>query len=240
MYNHHRTVRIALSFITPAVLAIGLLASGCGPTYRELRWHGQRAMLDGAHGSAAVFFQQAEEKRPGKVDNLHDLGVCSVMLARDRFQEKNHAAAMREVDAAIAYYTAAIETHPGHQASLEGKNIALELKGQFGEALKHAEWAAEFVGPSAKQYIFLASELEERGDRDGAWLRYRQAVAVEPANPAAHRAFAKFLLVNNNEKDAVWHLQAAYRLDPTNKWVLEELASRGAVPPLATREPHVP
>ena len=152
----------------------------------------------------------------------------------------NHAAAMRELDAAIAYYTQAMDVHPGDQASIEGKNIALELKGQFDEALDHAEWAAEFVGPSAKQYIFLAKELEQRGDVDGALLRYRQAVAMELDNPEAHIAFAKFLLRQDNERMAVHHLQQAYRLNPLDEWVLDQLTARSALPPLAPQTENEP
>ena len=110
---------------------------------------------------------------PEDAHNLHDLGVCSMVLARDQFRRRNFPAAMREVDQAIEYYARSINAHPGFQASLEGKNRALELKGQFEQALQQAEWAREFVGPSARQQVFLARELEERGDMDGALLRYR-------------------------------------------------------------------
>jgi tetratricopeptide (TPR) repeat protein len=206
--------------------------AGCGPHYREMRGEGQRAMIAQAYGPARILFQRAEELRPRQVENLHDLGACSVMLAREKFEQGNHAAAMRELDDAVAYYGAAIEVNPGHRASLEGKNVALKLKGQFDEALRHAEWAARFVGPSAQQYVFLARELEQRGDYDGALLRYRQAVAVEPNNADAHIAIAKFLIRNNNASGAVPHLQAAYRIDPLNAWVEGELAQRGALPAL--------
>ncbi len=191
-------------------------------------------MLQGMYGKAGRFFSQAEQARPRHIENLHDLGACSVMLARQAFEHMNHAAAMRELDKAIAYYSRALEVYPGHQASIEGKNVALELKGQFDEALEHAEWVAEFVGPSAKQYIFLAGELEQRGDMDGALLRHRQAVAMEPGNPKAHVAFAKFLLRHKNEQAAIHHLQTAYRLNPTDEWVLDQLAAHSAVPPLAS------
>ncbi|MGB2987570.1 MAG: tetratricopeptide repeat protein [Phycisphaerae bacterium] len=235
MHDLQRSGQSGFIRVFVASLTLPVLLSGCAAQeYRELRWEGQRMMLNSMHGSARCLFEQAEELRPRRVQNLHDLGACSVMLARQRFEQMNHAAAMRELDAAIAYYSQAIEVHPGHQASIEGTNIALELKGQFDEALKHAEWAAEFVGPSAAQYIFLAKELEERGDVDGALLRYRQAVAMESANPDAHVAFAKFLLRSKNEPAAIHHLQAAYRLNPADDWVVDQLTARSALPPLAS------
>jgi len=210
---------------------------GCGPSYRQLRREGQQAMIAGAYGPARVLFQQAEEKKARRAQNLYDLGMCSVMLAKERFEQSNHAAAMRELDEAVDYFNASIDAHPGFTASIEGKNVALKLRGQFDEALKNAEWAATFVGPSAKQYMFLANELEERGDVDGALLRYREAVALEPRNFKVHLAFAKFLLRHGNEDAAVFHLQAAYRLNPSDAWVTDELARRSAIPTLAADRP---
>jgi len=234
MNNLQRLVRSGNRRWFVALTVLPVFSTGCaGPQYRELRADGQKAMLSGMYGPAKLFFEQADEKKPRQVENLHDLGSCSMMLAHQRFEQGNRAAALREADAAVAYFSHALDVHPGHQASLEGKNRALELKGQFDEALAHAEWAAKFVGPSARQFVFLAQELEERGDVDGALLRYRQAVAVESDNFSAHVAFVKFLLRNHNEPAAVHHLQVAYRLNPRDPWVLDQLASRGAVPTLA-------
>jgi tetratricopeptide (TPR) repeat protein len=239
MKNLHQITRSGFPFAAiAACVTLGL--TGCGPHYQELRLEGQRAMLRGEYRPAQYFFLQADEKKANVPANLHDLGFCSFMLARMNFEQMNRVVAMREVDAAIEYYTRAIDSHPGHQASIVGKNLALELKGQFDEALKHAEWAAEFVGPSAKQYIFLAQELEERGDDDGALLSYRQAVAMEPRNPVPHVAIAKFLLRHRNEPPAVIHLQEAYRLNPRDQWVADQLIARGKLPPLAPKPGDTP
>ena len=235
-------LRYGIRFGLPplVVVALALTSGGCGPSYRELRVQGQKCMRDGAYGPARSLFLQADEIKPRRVANLHDLGACSVMLARDKFSQTNYTAAEREVDRAITYYTRAIDAHPGHQASLEGKRIALRLKGQFDEALEHAQWAAEFVGPSAQQYMLLAEELEERGDDDAALLRYRQAVAMEPDNAEAHVAFAEFLIQYGNEDAAVHHLQRAYRIDPRNTRVVDELVKRGALPPLTAPQERTP
>jgi len=222
------------------ILFLIVAVGGCGPSYQRLRLDGQTAMAQGSYGPARVFFIQAEEKSPRRADNLYDLGTCSVMLAREKFEQRNHSAAMRELDAATDYYSSAIEVNPGHIASLEGRNVALKLKGQFDEALRNAEWAVRYVGPSGKQFIYLANELEERGDNEGAILRYRQAVTVEPNNPAVHAAFAQFLLRHHNEAAAVHHLQAAYDLNPDDPWVSEELSRRGAIPSLASQHSAAP
>ena len=239
MSDLQRTSRLGFH-VTVAGAALMVALTGCGPNYRELRLEGQRAVLHRDYGPARYFFLEAEKKKANVAENLHDLGLCSFMLAGQKFERMNRAAAMREVDAAIEYYTRAIDAHPGHQASIVGKNLALELKGQFDEALKHAEWAAEFVGPSAKQHMFLAQELEERGDTDGARLRYRQAVAMEPRSFEAHQAFAKFLLRHKNESGAIYHLQTAYRLNPRDQWVADQLIARGKLPPLAPQGDESP
>lgn len=229
---------IRLHVLLGALLATSL--TGCVPNYYQLRRDGQRAMLDNSYGVARHFFLEAERFKPRRVENYYDLGTCAVMLARNKFKQRNQAAAMRELDSALAAYNQALDIRPSHQPSIEGKNTALELKGQFDEALRHAEWAAEFVGPSARQYVYLANELEERGDVDGAFLRLRQAVAMEPDSADAHVAFAKFLLRHRNEPAAIEHLQTAYRLDPLNDWVVDQLAARGAVPPLAGEDVKTP
>jgi len=214
------------ALIAVAIFCIAAaLFGGCGPHYVQLRNEGQIAMLNGEYGPARYLLLNAENKAHRRVETLHDLGVCSVMVAKQKSNERNHAAAFRELDNAVAYYRRAIDECPGHQASLEGLNIALELKGQFEEALKTAQWAAEFVGPSAKQQIFLAEELEQRGDLDGALLRYRQGVAMEPDNAKAHIAIAQFLMRHDNEAAAVHHLTEANRIDPKNKWVNQQLAA---------------
>lgn len=208
-------------------LAAGMFFGGCGPTYHELRLDGQRSMVAGDYRRARLLFNQADEKARRRADNLHDLGVCSLMIAKEKFDEYNYPAALREVDNALRYYSWAINELPGYQPALEGKNIALEMKGRFEEALKHTEWAVKFVGPSARQYLLLASDYEERQDLDAALTAYRQAVAIDPNHAEAHRALARFLLKNRREAAAIPHLQTAHRLDPNDAWVNAQWAELG-------------
>ena len=216
------------ALFTWTALAVGL--SGCGPNYFDLRKDGQEAIIRGDYAPAAILFAQADQKSRRHVANLHDMGICHTMIAKQKFTQRNHPAAFRELDKAIAYYEQALDVRPGNLACTEGLNTALELKGQFEEALRKAEWAAEFVGPKAKQQIYLAKELDERGDSDAALLRYRQAVAMEPSNPDAHVAIAEFLIRHQQESAALHHLRAAFQLDPQNGWVRQQLAARGALP----------
>ena len=222
--------------VLPVLGALFLSAAGCAtdPTFKELRLAGQQQVVEHNTGTAKRLFDQAHDLLPEDAYNLHDLGVCSMVLARDQFRRRNYPAAMREVDQAIEYYARSINAHPGFQASLEGKNRALELKGQFEEALQQAEWAREFVGPSARQQIFLARELEERGDVDGALLRYRQGVAMEEQNATAHAELGKFLHRQERDDEAATHLQEAYTLNPNEPGVLHLLVELGAHVPYPT------
>ncbi|MEK6798136.1 MAG: tetratricopeptide repeat protein [Planctomycetota bacterium] len=234
--NHRGYLRITTSLGTIVAVGAALATcSGCGPTYRQLRFEGMRVALEGQYGPASVFFTRAEEKLSRRPDNLHDLGVCHVMISRQKFAERNTAAAYRELDKAIGYYKRALDAFPDHQACAEGLNVALELQGQYAEALKQAEWRVQFVGPSAKQYIFLAQELEERGNVDDALLRYRQGISMEPNNPLAYVELSKFLLRHDNGPAAIPHLSMAAQLDPQNDWVRQQLASLSATPRVASQ-----
>ena len=219
---------LVLGHCLAAVAGMVSLA-GCAaePDSRELRLEGQRAMIRGEYGAARGLFLEAHNLVPEDAINLHDLGDCCVYFGREQFRRQNTAAALREVDAAIEYYQRAINAHPGLQAALVGKNIALELKGQFEEALAVAQWAAQFVGPAARQQIFLAREMEERGDLDAARLRLLQAVAMEPDNAAAHEALGLFYRRIGQQDAALRHLLRANRLDPNRPEPRAALAEFG-------------
>ncbi len=230
MSSRQRIVGFSFRGFVIVATIVPLLGGCAAAKYRQHRRDGQAAMVNGTYGPALYFFREADKAKPGEAGNLHDMGACCVMLAGRNFERGNRTAAIRDLDSAVYYYSRAIEVNPGYQDAIVGKNTALEQKGEYDKALQHAEWAAKVVGPAARQYMFLASELEERGDIDGALLRYKQAVAMEPENFQAHIAFAKFLLKHNNEQAAVHHLQAAHRLDPNDGWVYEQLAIRNALP----------
>ncbi len=185
---------------------------------------------------ARQLFYKADEEKPQKLENLHDIGFCSMMLAREKFDDLNHAAALRELDTAIFYFEQGMTINPAHEPCIEGKNIALEMKGQFDEALKHAEWVSEYLGPAAKQHIYLAKELEERGDYEGALLRFRQAVAMEPKNPYPHIEFAEYLFRREKHTAAIAHLQIAYKLDPFNREVANILIENNALPQMKNKD----
>ena len=218
-----------------AVVAVGgaVGTSGCGPSFDALRRTGMRRATQSEWGVARRFFRDAYHKRPEDAENLHDLGVCSMMLARRQFAEGNRAAGLREVDRAIDYYDRAINASPGFRSAIEGKNRALELKGQFEEALRSAHWAATYVGPSVDQQIFLANEYEERGDLDGAMLRLRQGLAMDRDDPRIHRAFGDFFMRRGDRQRAAQAYRESFMLDPSQKDVVQKLYELEGVMPVA-------
>lgn len=207
--------------------AIVLTQAGCQYPYSRMRMDGQQAVLEGDYGKAREIFMKCHDRKPGDADNLHDTAAMCYLIARQRFEERNAPAGLREVDRAIDFYGRAITARPNYPAALMGRNSAYELKGDFEKALKQAEWATRYVGPMARQYIFLAKEHEERGDLDLARLRYQQAIAIEPNNAEARMAYAEFLERRNQPDEASVQRREAERL------------TRSSPAPASRRQPSV-
>lgn len=203
------------------------VVTGCGPTYKELRIEGQHQFAQDRFGTARRLFEEAHLKSPEDAENLHDIAACCMMLAKGHLANRNHAAAQRELDRAIEFYNRSINAYPGFKPGLMGKNRALELKGQSDEALRSASWAAKFVGPSADQYVFLASEYEQRGDLDTALLHYRQALAMEPNNASVHKGLGMLHQKAGRHDLAVESLHRSLALNPSQHDVVEMLREMG-------------
>ncbi len=239
--------RTARDFAGKIVFGMGFLLMtagfvgtiGCGPSFRYVRYEAVRALNEGDHVIARERFEQAYRMKPGDTQTLYDLGNVHLYLARDRAETGNGPAAMRELDRSINYYSRAVEAHPGFVDALRAKNHALELKGQYDDALDTAVWATAFVGPRATEQMFLARELEERGDYDGALLRFRQAVAMERDNARAHAEFARFLHRHNRREMTIRHLRIAYKLNPFEPGVADLLTDLHQPLPRTT-EPREP
>lgn len=219
--------------IATIVAACGVLvAAGCTTPFHVHRERGQRMMSEGRYWAALDQFQTAREMVPEHADNLCDLAEVHLALARECQARDNEVAAAREMDKAVLYYKRAIKAYPGYERALEGKNLALELRGRQTEALGTAQWAAKNVGPSAPQQMFLARELAEHGDADQALLAYKQAVAMEPRSDAAHEALALFYIELGRPRDAIPHLQEAYSLNPRRTDIAARLRDMGAPLPV--------
>lgn len=218
------------------ILCMTVTLCGCRPTPFEIeRTEGNRLLQEGRYPAARNHFLTAHDMVPESADNLCDLGRCHLEIARGYLQRDDRRSAIREVDEAVDYFRRAVQSYPGYENALTGLNQAQEMRGEFSEALETTKWASQVVGPSARHQLLLANEYEQRGDADNALLAYKQAVAMEPGNPRPHYELGLFYAKLNRRQEAIEHLDQAYRLDPTQTIVADELKRLGAkVPEMAS------
>ncbi len=232
-----RTRSLQVHIIILSILGTAWMA-GCQSRYEQARLEGLQLKNDGRYSAAAAVFQSANDMIPENVDNLCDIAECFMGTATDYKTKGNIPAAMREAKMAIIYYNRAITSFPGSQRALTGKTEALKMKGLYDEALETAEWASKNVGPSSTQQLFLAKELAARGDADKALLTFRQAIAMDPKNPDAHRELGFFLIKLERNDEGIEQLQESYRLNFNQPKVADELRRLHAeVPQPPAKEP---
>lgn len=221
------------NFYLTVILASAMVfvTTGCTSAFDTYRVQGTKMLNEGRFAAAKGLFEHAHTMVPENADNLNDLGSCHYGIARNYLIREDRRAAIRELNHAISYYHRSLQSFPGSRKALEGLNEALELRGSYREALATAEWASRMVGPSAKQRLYLAKEYAERGDADKALLAYKQAVAMEPANPTPYWALGMFYLGIDRHEDGIANIQQAYRLDPTRTRIADQLRSLGAEVP---------
>lgn len=212
------------------------MALGCTQGFHEFRQAGEEYVLAGDYTSAKAMFAEAYRIYPEHAENCYDLALCHEHFGRRQMTLGNKAAADRDLDRAVEYYSRAIEAFPGFRAALRGKNEVLELRGESEAALASTEWAKDYLGPSAERHIELANELAERGDLDAALLRYRQAAAMEPDSAPAHAALGWFYFKLGRKEAGIEELQRAYRLNRDEPGVRDELLSLKALPSISRRE----
>ncbi|MCH8852138.1 MAG: tetratricopeptide repeat protein [Planctomycetes bacterium] len=217
--------------ITVLASATLLAACGCSATFHMYRTEGAKCFSEGRFAAAGGLFQEAYQMVPENADNLYDLACCRRAMGLDYLVRGDRFAAVREFDRAITWYNRALQSYPGDERTIAGLNDTLELRGRHAEALRTAEWASKMIGPSARQQLYLADEYAQRGDADRALVTYKQAVAMEPANPTPYWALGRFYLKLGRRADAVASLQQAYRLDPTRTAIADELRNLGAEVP---------
>jgi len=216
--------------------AVGILASvaaatGCGPVVGEINQEGLKEYNAGHYIEAIGLFKTALNKDIARPETLYYTARAYVGLAEDRFREGNARMARRNLDEAVYYYDRAIQAFPGYEEAIEGKNRALELRGEYDKAIKVAKEAESLLGPSAKYKIMVAREYEQRGDFDNALSYYRQAVAVEPLNPQTYVELGRFYKRIGRRDDATVELTRAYRISAGKADVADDLRALNAWPP---------
>jgi len=148
-------------------------------------------------------------------------------MSQERFKDGNVRGALRWCDIAISQYDSAISAFPGYSRAVQGKTDALKLKGKHEAALQVADWAAKNSGLQSTKLILKGREYAQESDMDQAQLAFRQAVAVEPDNAAAHAELGLFYLRLGNKTEARESLRRAYELDKRTPGVTQALAQLG-------------
>jgi len=207
-----------------------LTVTGCGgPTdeIRDLNAKGLAEYRAGRYTDAVAIFKKSAEKDRERPEASVYIADCYLAMSQERFKDGNIRGALRWCDSAIGQYDSAVSAFPGYSRAVQGKADALKLKGKHEAALAVADWAAKNSGLQSTKLILKGREYAQESDMDQAQLAFRQAVAVEPNNAAAHAELGLFYLRCGNKADAQEHLRRAYELDRTTPGVTEALAQLG-------------
>jgi len=208
--------------------------TGCGPprpSFEQLLDEGMHEYRRGNYAEAVGMFKGAAELDRERPEPSYWSGECYMAMAARQFKEDDLPGALRYCDRAVDAFDRAVAAFPGFAKALQGKSDAERLSGRNRAALDVANWAAAYVGPQAKMLVFKGRQYAQAGDIDQAQLSFRQAVSVEPENPAAHAELGLFYLRCGNDAEAIKSLQRAYELKPGDPGVLAALARLGAAPP---------
>ncbi len=209
------------------------LAAGCmGPStsVNDLNAQGLNEYRAGRYTDAVAIFKRAAEKDRERPEASVYIADCYLAMSQERFKDGNVHGALRWCDFAISQYDAAVDAFPGYSRAVQGKADALKLKGKHEAALQTADWAARNSGLQSTKLILKGREYAQESDMDQAQLAFRQAVAVEPDNAAAHAELGLFYLRCGNKADARESLRRAYELDHKTPGVTEALAQLGESP----------
>jgi tetratricopeptide (TPR) repeat protein len=214
-------------FIRTGLISILILAlvGGCEPSAQKFYDEGLQDYRRGDTEAARGMFRAAVYKAPEMQQAAYYLARCARADAERKFDERDIAAAMRELDEAVFYYGQAIESYPGYAAAVEEKASALELMGRYDEALRLSIWAKDNAGRTIRQLVNVAVQLEQRGDVDAALTKYRQAIAIEPDSALAYAEMGRFFVRMGRTDDGVEALETAYRLNPSEPGVANDLSS---------------
>lgn len=203
---------------------------GCGPVVGEINQEGLKEYNAGRYIEAIGLFKTALNKDITRPETLYYTGRAYVGLAEERFRAGNPRMARRNLDDAVYYFDRAIQAFPGYLEAVQGKNRALELRGEYDKAIETLKESEKLLGPSAAYKIMIARDYEQRGDHDNALTAYRQAIALEPLNAVAHAELGRFYQRIGRKQDAIDELVRAHRINPDRADVADDLRALGAWP----------
>lgn len=125
---------------------------------------------------ALAFYRKALEIDPAFVEAHFEL--AGALRIKNRPEE------------AIRHYQAAIRLRPDHAPALAGLGRLFAQTGRFPQAVVYLERALLFEQDDPRVHVALGNAKSGLGDRAGAILAYRNALALQPGNAPARRRLA--------------------------------------------------
>lgn len=148
---------------------------------------------------AATIYRQALKLHPSDPDALHLLGVVATQVGH--------------VDA-IPLLREAISRRPRFPEAYEHLGNALQVRGEFSEAISCYRRAIELLPGFPEAWRNLGSALTGAGEIDEAVRCCRHALSLERGIPLAHYNLANALQLQGKGEEAIAEFRAAIAIDP--------------------------
>ena len=211
-----------------AAVAVLSVVVGCTPDVKDLRAQGVDQFRSRQYVESMATLTEVLAQAPSDAQGNYYMGLNYRALAARKFREDNVAAACRDLDTAVVYFTQAVKSWPNYMEAVASKNEALEARGKYAEALALAEGVAHVNrGDVPDHFIYLGNEYRERGDYDNALRAYKIALASDPGSARAYANMGKLYERIGDLDLARDALSRAYELDGSDPGIAEELARLG-------------
>ncbi len=136
-------------------------------------------------------------------------------------------------DGALALYERCLELAPEFKPAMAGYAIAA-LRGWFMPFEDERDWpsfvraaverAREGAPELAETHLAIAAFAVQNGAYHEAALGVTQALRLAPTYAAAHDYLGRLQLEAGKPESGLRHLELAFELDPSNTWILAEMA----------------
>ena len=162
--------QLHLSVGTVLALVFGGLAMpGCTPDVKEVRSEGIEQYRGRQYVESMATLRHALDMSPSDAQSNYYMGLNYRTNAARKFRDGDVAAARRELDTSIAYFTQAVKSWPNYMAAVEARNEALEARGKYDAALLTTEAVvSNNRGESTDLWVSLGDQYRDRDqNRDG-------------------------------------------------------------------------
>jgi tetratricopeptide (TPR) repeat protein len=217
--------------------AVALFAVGCTADVKDIRAEGIEQFRSRQYVESMATLRHGLDLNPNDAQSNYYMGLNYQANAARKFRDGDVAAARRELDTAIVYFTQAVKSWPNYMAAVSAKVEALELRGKYDEALAVAERVADNNRGAAAHFIYLGNEYRDRADYDNALRAYKIALSTDPNSSKAYAEMAKMYLRIGDTALASDSYQRAQEINPSEPALADYMAQmngsfeRAASPP---------